>query len=99
MLARRPRVRQDLHLRPPVEAPAVVLDVGAIQPAVLAPDRLAEDAGGDELADGQRGDAQDVAGLDSGQTEDRTLGVGALVYRGRVVQLRCLVGSDAPPGC
>ena len=44
-----------------------VLDVGAVESAVLVVHRLREDAVRDHLRDGQRGDAEDLAGLDPGQ--------------------------------
>ena len=45
-------------------------DVAAVQAVVLVPDRLGEDAVGDELGDGELGDAEDFAGLDAAEPED-----------------------------
>jgi len=38
-----------------------MFDVGAVQAVVLVPDRLPQDAGGNELADGARGHTEDLA--------------------------------------
>ncbi len=61
---------------------------------MLVPDGLGEDAVGDELADGEVGDAEDPAGLDTGETED-----GAWVVLGHGREPERALGRDRRPPC